>query len=447
MRLPCKIRSMSSAKAPAATSSRIERIIRGGLLVLLALMPFHAFLSVWLGSLTGYQAVIQSWKEVLLLGLVALTTALAIRQPERLQRLRQPAVMALAGFAVLALVVTALARPPLEVVIFGIKTDLEFLAAALVALLVASPGFMKRALQVVLISGGAVICFGLLQTLVLPPTFLTGFGYGPDTILPFQQLDSDTPDLRFGATLGGPNQFGTYLILILALALALARSWRSWWPMILVPLGIVTLFHTHSRAAWLGAAAALTIVGVGRLPRQWRLRAIGGVAVLGALFIVSLPILIRDNSPLQDYLLHGNDSYSQQRGSDYEHLASLQSGWLAVMTEPGGHGLGTAGPAVFHTGSGRIIENYYLQLGFETGLVGMLLFISSLILLGAALLSRRQNHTAALGLLAALVGISLNALVLPAWTDSTLIFTFWILAGGMIGLYHNQRKGSHVEAN
>src|ERR1039458_6416289 len=36
-------------------------------IIILALMPFHAFLTVWTGSLIGHYTALRLWKEVLLL--------------------------------------------------------------------------------------------------------------------------------------------------------------------------------------------------------------------------------------------------------------------------------------------------------------------------------------------------------------------------------------------
>src|ERR1700733_9038780 len=110
-------------------SSNLRRSIQIGLLILVALMPFHAFFSVWLGHLTGHQALIQAWKEALLVVLAGLGIVLVVINPASRDRLRNLPIMLGGAFAVIALLVTVFSRPPLTATIFGAKTDLEFLVA------------------------------------------------------------------------------------------------------------------------------------------------------------------------------------------------------------------------------------------------------------------------------------------------------------------------------
>ena len=49
---------------PARTARQLEQVIQLGLLVLVALMPFHAFLTTWLGSGLGHRSLLQGWKEL-----------------------------------------------------------------------------------------------------------------------------------------------------------------------------------------------------------------------------------------------------------------------------------------------------------------------------------------------------------------------------------------------
>jgi hypothetical protein len=393
-------------------------------------MPFHAFLSVWLGHLLGHETLIQAWKEALL-GLLGLMAAgMLWQEPARLRRLRTPWVMAAAGFAGLAILVTLVARPPHTAAAFGLKTDLEFLFAAVIALLVTTPEFGRRLMIVVLAGSAVVIGFGLLQILVLPPSFLTHFGYGPGTILPYEQIASGA--LRFPSTLGGPNQLGTYLILPLCLSLALSLRRRLWWPLLLTGAGLVVLIGTYSRGAWIGATAALVITLLAGAPARWRRPLTMAFAVMGVAALVSLPLAVGHNQRLRNLVLHQSLDAGLP-SSDSQHVSSVQTGLHGVLAQPLGHGLGTAGPATFRAGQLNIIEDFYLQVGYETGLLGLLLFVAVIVTLVLALITRRA-YLAALPAAAALIGVSLVALVLPSWADSSTAIITFTAAGSVAGL-------------
>jgi hypothetical protein len=415
------------------SNDRLSVGIQWGLLILVALMPFHAFLSVWIGHLTGHQAVIQAWKEVLLLALTTLAGVHLITTPAMRSRLRTVPIMLAAGFAGLALIVTLATQPSLTAIAFGLKTDLEFLVAFILAILVATPAFVKRLVITIIASATAVIAFGLLQIYVLPPNFLTNFGYGPGTVPPYLVLDPAIKSLRFASTLGGPNQLGAYLILPLALAATLAFRRRQWWNLALIVGGGVVVLHTYSRSAWIGVLAAAVIISLILVPRRARAGVTVLLAATAAVASVAITWLLNLGGDLQYYLLHSSTMGHGTRGSDVDHLNSLRNGLDLTFAQPLGHGLGTAGPATFHTVSALIIENNYLQISYETGLIGAGLFIALVATTAWQLLRQAARNDLAAATLAALVGVSLTALMLPAWTDSTTAITIWTAAGAVIG--------------
>ncbi|HSX02481.1 MAG TPA: hypothetical protein VLI05_04175 [Candidatus Saccharimonadia bacterium] len=412
----------------------LVRLIQSGLLALLALMPFHAFLTVWLGSLVGHRAILQGWKEALLVLLAGLAVALVVQQPAYLKRLHRPAIWAVMAMVALGLLVTGITRPSLATVLFGAKSDYEYLWAFVLAIMVATPAFLRRALSIILATAAVVISFGLLQVLVLPADFLTHFGYGPATIQPYLVLDPAVSSLRFASTLGGPNQLGTYLIIPLSLALAVGWQQRRWWLWLMLPTGGLVLIHTYSRSAWLGAAMALMLAALALIPPRRRAYGLLGLGALTATAGVGVAWLIQQGGRLQYYLLHSSLVFHNQRGSDFQHLASLRTGLQQLATAPFGHGVGTAGPGVFYTGVGTIIEDYYLQLGYETGALGLIGFVALIVIAARELWRQAVANPVAAGLWGALIGISANALVLPVWTDSTTALVFWIATGAVIGL-------------
>lgn len=411
-----------------------ERLIKAGLLVLVALMPFHAFLSVWLGSVFGHQTLIQSWKEALLLVLCGLAAWQVWCQPQLLSRLRQPVVLTGAALLVLALVITAIIRPAFTATLFGLKTDFDFLVLFSLAALVADRFFLRRLVITALAAGIGVIIFGLIQIYVWPPDFLLRYGYGPDTIQPYLILDSVTRSLRFPSTLGGPNQLGSYLIIILSLIVTLGWSVRRYWLLTLLPPAGLVLLHTHSRAAWIGSVLALITISYCLTPLRLRRWYFGAAAVATVSLVLITPWLLSTESNFKHYLLHDAGQVAAVESSDDQHAQSLQNGFQAVLAQPLGHGLGTAGPAALRAGSGPIIENHYLQLAYEYGVVGLAIWLLLLLALVVRLWAGFRQQKIALSLLGGLVGVSAAAMFLPVWADSTLVFTFWTLAGAASSL-------------
>jgi len=95
-----------------------------------------------------------------------------------------------------------------------------------------------------------------------------------------------------------------------------------------------------------------------------------------------------------------------------------------------GDGPGTAGPASYYNQGHpvRIAENYFVQVGQETGWLGLALFL--LINVGvAALLYVKRDDPLALSLFASLIGLTLINLFSHAWADDTLAYVWWGLAG------------------
>jgi hypothetical protein len=410
-------------------NQQLERGIQLGLLVLVALMPFHAFASVALGHAFGHQPAIQAWKEALLAALAVAAAVLVWRDRSRLDRLRQPWLLLAAGFAAVALMVTGLNNPPLTAVAFGLKTDLEFLLAAALAVTVGGPRFIRQLVIAILAGAGVVALFALAQAYLLPPDFLTRLGYGRTTIQPYQFVAPGVSDLkRFPSTLGGANQLGTYLILPICLSLALAFRRRPW--LVLLTIACVgALVVTYSRSAWIGAAAAAIITLVLTVPAHWRRPTAAVAAILVVAALAALPFAAQ-HQQLQYSLLHAStQTHSNTTSSDSEHAESLTDGFQADVHQPLGHGLGTAGPATFRTGSTNIIEDYFLQVGYETGIIGLLLFIGLLVLLVLRLL--RTGRPTAAATAASLIGISLAGLVLPSFTDSSTALINFTLAGAL----------------
>ena len=93
-------------------------------------------------------------------------------------------------------------------------------------------------------------------------------------------------------------------------------------------------------------------------------------------------------------------------------------------------GVSSAGPASLRNTKAepRIAENYFVQIGQETGVFGLALY---LLVLGAATMQlwRRSNDRLAVGVLATFAGLIVINMLSHAWADDTLAYTSFAFLG------------------
>jgi hypothetical protein len=149
------------------------------------------------------------------------------------------------------------------------------------------------------------------------------------------------------------------------------------------------------------------------------------LVVLAALVAVTL----RHDLRFQNLVLHTQTHSAVPTTSDQNHVSALRAGWRDLRHHPLGDGPGTAGPAsIYNNHPARIAEDYYVQIGQEVGWLGLAMFL--LILVGVGyLLWLRRDHPLALSLFASLVGLGFIGLLSHVWTDDTLAYVWWGLAG------------------
>jgi hypothetical protein len=118
------------------------------------------------------------------------------------------------------------------------------------------------------------------------------------------------------------------------------------------------------------------------------------------------------------------DTTSTKRSSE-SHLSSLREGAEAVFTHPQGYGLGNAGEIAFRTEVElQAGESNYTEIGVETGLLGVLLFVAWNVALVIGLLRAGRPELAA-----ALVAILVVAVQTDAYGIPWLAMCLWWLAG------------------
>jgi len=413
------------------------------IMLVIVLLPFHAFLTVWAGSSFGHYTAFRLWKEdlVFVIGLVVIGLMIADHKMAK-EILTTKLSWAIGAYVVLDLAVAAVAHFNHSVsnkaLAYGLLDDLRFLAFFIICW--AAAIYSKRLNNVwyklILWPALIVIGFGLLQMFVLPANFLSHYGYGPKTIMPYQTINNNPHYIRILSTLRGADPLGTYLILpISVLAVLLIRYPKSWtWAKLLVLVGaIIVLFGSYSRGAWIGAVLACLFMAASYINfnslARYKLPIVIGLIILFGLAIGG-GLAFRHSHTFENIFFHTQTNSAAPVSSDQAHLTAIEGGLKRVFHHLFGSGPGSSGPgSVYnHDRPARIPENYFLEVGEESGWLGLVLFVIINALVAVKLWQRRDSAFA-LSLLAALVGITVVNMLTLAWTDDTLSYIWWGLAG------------------
>lgn len=448
----------------------MNRILRTGYLAVLALMPVHALLSVWLISNIGYDAQVSAWKEVLIGGLSLLALGLMLKDKRLAQTIISRRVNQLIlAYLGLHLILWLFAKPELDAAVAGLLINLRFLALFVLAQgLIIIYGDKKgqaetrgqklirsQAIKITLIGAAVVSIFGALQMTVLPNDFLTHYGYGEETIPAYRTIDQNEEFIRINSTVRGPNPLGLYMVLALPMLLVAFTKWPQaivsrWqgvdWPklrsrlpvsiyrllMILVPVAaLLNLYGSHSRSGWLGAGVALSLLiwlSLQADKRKYALMLAGSAAMFASIFIA----LNWQSDFVQNTILHQDPDGGTSISSTDKHWQAGQNAIEDIADNPLGEGPGSAGPASFYNDEQtKIAENYYLQVGQEVGLIGLVLFVAINLLVASSLWRQRASIWSGV-LFVSWVGLSLSALFLHTWAQDEISLIWW----GLAGLYY-----------
>jgi hypothetical protein len=411
--------------------------VSGFTILILFVVPYHAFLTVWLSSHIGHYTALRLWKEVLLtLSGLGVLYLLATDHKIRSHTLPRRLVWLIMGYIVLNIIWGLLALNQHDVTAkamgYGLIVNLRFLLFFLVTWAVALRLARLRSHweKLVLWPAAGVIIFGLLQILILPHDFLRHFGYSDATIPAFETINHNQNYIRIASTLRGANPLGAYLLVPISLvSVLLIRKGRNWRHVVLMAGALAVLFFTFSRSAWIGATLAiLTLLYLSKLTKKSKAIALsitGGLVVL----IVIIGLTFRHNQHFENFIFHTQTGSAISKSSNEGHLAALKAGLNDVGHHPLGAGPGAAGPASYYNNQPpNIAENYFIQVGQETGWIGLGLFVLINAGVGYLLWSRRADPLA-LSLFASFIGLTFINLLSHAWTDDTLAYVWWGLAG------------------
>ncbi len=338
----------------------------------------------------------------------------------------------------------------------GLAIDLRFILIFVATFILARlDNLWWQKINKVLVTLGLIVgVFALLQVTVLPVDFLKHFGYSTETITPYKVIDQNPDYIRINSTMRGPNPLGAFAIITLALSLGYFYKQNKlkgtdFANFCLIILSLVMLFFSHSRSAWL--AGGLVMLGLLIVWFKKSKKLVLGTIFLSTLVVLSgLAVLLvkYDTASLidkfQHLFLHDNSS-TTNISSDDERQESIMTAVNLIKKKPIiGYGVGSAGSASIMRSDKKeiIIENQFLLVAYETGLVGLMIFLSIYGWILAQLWRLRENW-ASVSLLLSGVGLGIIGLLLPVFVDSAVAVTWFGLSGAMIGaLGYNKNHGT-----
>ena len=267
---------------------------------------------------------------------------------------------------------------------------------------------MHRLGVTILATAVGVAAFGLLDVYAIPLSWWRssgapgwfheqlGFTYRGLSYLPenfVYNTGDERPLRRLVSTFLSPLA-SSYLFVV---ALLLAAAWwirmrPHGWEVALfagtVALLFAGLLWTHSRSSFLALALGLIVYGC--LRREGLVVCIAaaiGVVILGALFVPAYPHIGPETSFTPGELAYQR-AHAIESGpalsaggagdsSTASHWRSLKAGIRTLVHHPQGFGLGNAGSTASRTNVKiEAGESTYTELGVETGLVGMVVFMA-----------------------------------------------------------------------
>jgi hypothetical protein len=397
-------------------------------------------------------SVAQYFSEALLAVVGTVLLAVSLRDGRLMPAIRHPATIAIAAFVALGLVSALINGVPLLAVAAGFFYTLDAVALFYLCRLA---GFSHRqAVLAIGAVGAAVVLMALIAVgqRVLGPNIL-GLGVFPGR-------SGETA--RIGSIVQNPNALGSLIALILPFSLfGLVRlpSRRTRWAMAAAALVLaMALLLTYSRGSWLGVLFGTVAVAL-LLDRKVLLAAIG-VGALAFLLVNVMPrdVLVGSSTgaarPPSDFNII--DTTAERVGNvgggrDLRTLLALNA--IPILRDhplvgvgPGRYGGAAAAhfpsPVYLQYGTNKLlrfefqqtVDNFWLHLLIEAGILGAAAFIASIGLVAVALVRtvRRaagSRYVMVAGILVATASMSIVAGTTMSLEGNTSAFMFWLVLG------------------
>jgi hypothetical protein len=424
---------------------KIRRIPYWGVLALLVYMPFHILLSQSLSLATGGLDYWKLGKDVVLLLLTVFSICMVFWE-NRAGRWYKGLLLMAIFYAALHAVVW-LAHPDIYTQsallgsIYNIRLVCFLLLGASATVLYPRVFVFSSLFKIVISVSSVVALLGVLQYF-LPHDLLTHAGYSlARGVRPMFFIDDNAAFPRIMSTLRDPNSLGAYLIVplsALTVFMLRLRQYATRQRIVIVLIWCVhlaALYLTFSRSAWAAACIAMTFVLCGQFSSQFvrLLRKHWWVAILGLALVIGGATMLKNNTKVDGVLTHSTAAQVGDIDSNQYHVLYVQRGLEGIHDRPLGHGPGTAGLASIQNPKGGLLtENYYVQIGYELGIFGLLVFVAINIWVYVCIW--RRHDLWATVLLASFWGYVLMNMLLHTWSNEAVAAQWWLLAGVALSL-------------
>ncbi len=452
--------------ALALVSWRAPRLI----LLAMALMPIFDRYLISLLIPPALAPLTNFFSEFLLLLVAVVITVRAWREGHLLPALRHPATPLIAGFIAIAVVSAVVNGVPPVIAAAGILFTIDAMALYFLPRFV---GYEPR--QAALAAGAFVALAGVAALLAIAQITLAPSIFGMEV-----SHGRFSEGNRVAAFFdGNPNMLAAVIAMAVPFPAFAARYLRGrarWAAMLLVVIMALALFYTFSRGAWLGLGLSMIVVG---LIIDWRALALvmaAGVLAYGAALVMPRNLLIgvftgSGEPPPEITLDLGDATFGRVdaigEGRDLRFMF-IQNAVPIIGDHPlVGAGPGRYGGAVsarFPTSplyerytdgvvpEGRTVDNFWLHLIVEFGLIGAILYAAVLAFaivqcIWVARGSPPMTRVLLAGSGAAAMILAVDSLTEMLLEGNTSSFTAWFFLGVGSALVVVERRRRAAAAN
>jgi hypothetical protein len=409
---------------------------------LIIYMPFHLLLSRWLSLYTGGLMVWEVGKDILTL--IALIISIYVIIKNNL--LKNPYLKALFVLSIFyGLIHLVFLLSPIvdrHAVIVATTYNgrlIAYLFIGIAATTMSDKNYFNRLQKLIIIISTITVIIAIFQYL-LPKDLMTHFGYSIERGAKPNFFIDDKPQFpRLMSTLRDPNSYGAYLIFpITLLWISIINNYKknkSKFLVIILLAHFIVLFLTYSRSALIGVIASMGIStaimhtsSIKKILRKY----LKIIPVIMLVLGVGL-VMGQKNTIVQNIIFH-SDRQTVEADPNEKRIAVQKQAIENILRNPEGHSPGTAGQVAFSNRKlpGIITENYYLQIAYEVGLVGLLVFVCIIVLTYLLILSSRDTKGKAL-LLSTLWGYLIISFLTHLWSNEAVSVQWWFTSGVMIG--------------